>query len=59
MGMITTLVNVFQVQGGHFSSTAKITTAVTGVLGGCMLALYAMYSYILNQIMVREDSITA
>jgi hypothetical protein len=59
MGIITTLVNVFKVQGGNFSSTAKMTIIVTTVLSGCMLALYVVYEKILEQNKVPDDAILA
>jgi hypothetical protein len=59
MGVVTTLVNVLKVQGGNFSSTAKMTIVVTTVLSGCMLALYAVYDRVLERIKVPEDAIAA
>jgi hypothetical protein len=59
VGLFTTLINVCTVQGGHFSSTAKMTIVVTAVLTGCMCALLSVYRYILEGIKVPEDRIVA
>jgi hypothetical protein len=48
--MHVTLVNVGALQGGHFSSTAKMTVAVTAVLSGCMIALCAVYYFVLKRL---------
>jgi hypothetical protein len=42
-------------QGGHFSTTAKVTMVVTAVFNGCMLVLYSVHRYLLEQLMTEED----
>jgi hypothetical protein len=53
--MITTLLNVFFAQGGHFSPSAKVTVAVTAALSGCMLALYGVHSYLIEKMLTPQD----
>jgi hypothetical protein len=55
VGLVTTLVNVFTAQGGHFSVTAKVTIIVVVLCGGTMLASALRYHRRLNKIMTPRD----
>jgi hypothetical protein len=50
IGLLTTLINVGTLQGGHFSSTATVTVVVTAVLSGCMLVLCVVYGHVLARL---------
>ncbi|KAI9728244.1 MAG: hypothetical protein M1834_007737 [Cirrosporium novae-zelandiae] len=45
-GVISTLVNVYSAQGGHFSITAKVTTGVTGGCTVVFVTLFAVYKFL-------------
>ncbi|KAL5316298.1 hypothetical protein ACEPPN_015343 [Leptodophora sp. 'Broadleaf-Isolate-01'] len=45
VGLVTTLVNIYTVQGGHWSVTAKVTVIVIGLCIGNMSLLYLVYNY--------------
>ena len=44
MGLITTLVNVYTIQGGHWSVTAVVTAAVTAYIMLVTMILYMLYT---------------
>lgn len=50
VALIMTLVNIYVVQRGHLSITAKVTVAVTTVLSLCTLILYGIYTYLIKRI---------
>jgi hypothetical protein len=54
IGLLTTVINVGTLQGGHFSSTATVTVVVTAVLSGCTLVLCVVYGHVLARL-DRED----
>lgn len=43
-GLISTLINVYTAQKGHFSLTATVTTIVTGVCTAIFTALFFLYN---------------
>jgi len=43
VGLISTLVNVYTAQGGHWSNKAKITIIIISVCTGNMSLLYLVY----------------
>ncbi|KAF8862724.1 hypothetical protein BDZ45DRAFT_585061 [Acephala macrosclerotiorum] len=45
VGLVTTLVNIYTVQGGHWSVTAKVTVIVIGLCTGNMSLLYLVYNH--------------
>ncbi|KAH8653974.1 hypothetical protein BGZ60DRAFT_460367 [Tricladium varicosporioides] len=45
VGLITTLINIYTAQGGHWSVTAKITVIVIGLCTGNMSVLYLVYNH--------------
>ncbi|KAH8799660.1 hypothetical protein F5884DRAFT_905171 [Xylogone sp. PMI_703] len=45
IGLITTLINVYTAQGGHWSVTAKVTVIVIGICTGNMSVLYLVYNH--------------
>jgi hypothetical protein len=55
IGLLTTLVNVIASQKGHFSTTAKISTAVISVCCGWMLGGTIWYSRQQDKIMTQCD----
>ena len=44
-GLITTLINVYTVQGGHWSVTTKITIIVISLYTGNISVLYLIYNH--------------
>jgi hypothetical protein len=44
-GLITTLINVYIVQGGHWSVTTKITIIVISLYIGNISVLYLIYNH--------------
>jgi hypothetical protein len=44
-GLITTLINVYTVQGGHWSVTTKITIIVISLYIGNISVLYLIYNH--------------
>ena len=56
IGLITTFVNVYAAQGGHWSKTAKISITIIGLFTGNMSVLYLVYKYwILEKIKTSLD----
>jgi hypothetical protein len=45
VGFITTIINIYTAQGGHWSVTAKITIIVIGLYTGNMSVLYLVYNH--------------
>ena len=45
IGLITTLINVYTTQDGHWSVTAVMTAAVTSFITLVSVILYALYAY--------------
>ena len=43
-GLISTLINVYSQQGGHYSITAKVTVIVTGSCTVLMALLFLIYN---------------
>jgi hypothetical protein len=43
--LITTLINIYTAQGGHWSVTAKITVIVIGLCTGNVSVLYLVYNH--------------
>ncbi|KAF8856255.1 hypothetical protein BDZ45DRAFT_594438 [Acephala macrosclerotiorum] len=60
IGLMTTIVNVYTAQGGHWSTTAKVTIVVIGVFSGNMSILYLIYKYwILEKLKTPLDKVLA
>ena len=56
VGLITTLINIYTIQGGHWSITAKITVMTIGLCTGNMSMLYLVYNHwILEKIKIPRD----
>jgi hypothetical protein len=55
IGLLTTLVNVATAQNGNLSLTAKVTVAVTTVIGGSMLGLSVLYGQLLDNLITDQD----
>jgi hypothetical protein len=56
IGLITTLINIYTAQGGHWSAAAKITVIMIGVCTGNMSMLYLVYNnWILEKMKTTRD----
>ena len=56
ISLITTLINVYTAQGGHWSVNAKITVIVISIYTGNMSVLYLVYNHwVLEKMKTSHD----
>jgi hypothetical protein len=57
---MTTVINIYTTQGGHWSAAAKITVVVIAVCTGNMSMLYLVYNHwILEKMKTSRDRVLA
>jgi hypothetical protein len=55
VSLLITLVNIITAHNNHWSITAKITLAVSGICTGFMFILFLVYSWLLEEIKTLKD----